>query len=94
MSSKIDNIMKDLSFHSMEGSMAVKKLCGLIGQAGVGDDPFRHGQHEHGCYGDLIAFLEDNPGAVEALVGFIKENFDEEEAESDEEEEPAFLGDE
>ena len=47
------------------------RLCRLLGY----EDNQYFGQFDGACYGDLILFLVDNPGAVEAVVSFMEENF-------------------
>jgi len=63
-----------------EGSNGVKDLCGLALHLGS-RDPFRQLQNDDGsCVGDLMCFLEDNPGCIGAIYDWISENY---EAESD-----------
>ena len=81
---KIDNILKEEKINHWEGSRGVQNLCVLVNRLGYKDRQY-FGQFGKGCYGDLINFLEDNPGAVEAVTEFIREHFDEEEDEDDEE---------
>lgn len=55
---------------SNEGSRGVKNLCQIVNAMGY-KDPMHFGQFEKASYGDLIAFLEDNPGAIEAIKEWI-----------------------
>lgn len=84
--SKIDRILNKMECYSFEGESGVKKLCGVLEEATDTTDPMRFGQHEHGSYGVLINFLENNPGACEALMDFVRDNYDEDEEEESEEE--------
>jgi hypothetical protein len=59
--------------NTTEGETGVKNLCRLTNAIGY-KDPQYFGQFAHdGSYGDLIEFLEDNPGAVEAIIDWIGE---------------------
>lgn len=90
MGSKIGRIKRELKLHNLEGSTAIKKLCRLIEDVVGTEDPLRFGQHEHGSYGVLIHFLEENSGAAEALINFLEENYDQDEPE-EEEKEPSLI---
>ena len=54
-----------------EGSEGVKNLCQICQSLGY-EDKMYFGQLSNGCcIGDLIEFLEDNPGAIGAIVEWI-----------------------
>lgn len=53
-----------------EGGEGVRNLCRLVKALGY-SDPMYFGQFEGACYGDLIEFLEDNSGCVEAIKEWI-----------------------
>jgi hypothetical protein len=56
---------------STEGRKGVINLCRLVNVLGY-NDPLYFGQMApDASIGDLICFLEDNPGAIEALINFI-----------------------
>lgn len=56
-----------------EGSTGVKNLCLLLNAMGY-KDTMHFGQfHHNGSYGDLINFLEDNSGCIEAIKEWIAE---------------------
>lgn len=59
--------------HRTEGTKGVENLCRLVNAMGYVDR--RHiGQFAHnGSYGDLIEFLSDNSGCVEAIRRWIEE---------------------
>lgn len=62
------------------GVRNLAKLCRVIGYK----DSMHFGQFDSdGSYGDLINFLEDNPGAVEAVKDFITEHFEDEDEDED-----------
>lgn len=65
----------------LEGTTGVKNLCRLVHALGY-QDRMRFGQFEKGCYGDLIEFLKDNPGAIKAIIGWIEDQNEEEWKES------------
>ncbi len=78
----IDNFVKNnnqLEFRPSgyfrgEGESGVKNLARLC--RGLGYSDFMNfGQFEGACYGDLINFLEDNPGAVDAICEWIEDNY-------------------
>jgi hypothetical protein len=64
--------------HSFEGRRGVEHLCKIAGALGY-KDPTYYGQLANGAsVGDLLAFLEDNSGAITALLEWIQSrNFSE-----------------
>lgn len=69
----LDDHIQEERLWLTEGTPGVKNLCKLV--RALGYKNFQNfGQFEGACYGDLIDFLEDNSGAVEAIVEWIKEN--------------------
>jgi hypothetical protein len=59
--------------HHFEGSRGVQNLCKLTGAIGYRDRMNRMGYYGDAPLGNLIDFLEDNPGAMEAIVNWIGE---------------------
>lgn len=58
--------------YNNEGSRGVSNLCKIVRAIGY-KDPMRNGElSQGGCLGDLMCFLEDNPGAIEAIITFIE----------------------
>lgn len=53
-----------------EGRPGVENLCKLANALGYKDRQ-HFGQFQGGCIGDLIEFLEDNSGAIEAIKEWI-----------------------
>lgn len=69
----LDNFIKQEKLHRIEGKQGVQNLARICQGLGY-KDPTYFGQfHPQGSYGDLIDFLEDNSGAVEAVLAWIKE---------------------
>lgn len=67
-------LIREKKLQTFEGSTGVKNLCKLVRALGY-KDPMYFGQFDsNASYGDLIEFLEDNPGACEAIVEFIEEH--------------------
>ena len=67
------NIEEHISNYRTEGETGVKNLCKMARLLGYKDNT-HFGRFQGGCYGDLINFLEDNPGAVNAIFEFVLEN--------------------
>lgn len=88
----IEEYRDEKKMHCMEGSRGVENLCKLVRAIGYRDSMYRM-QFRDGCIGDLIEFLEDNPGAIESIVTWIgdhdiqewKENLESELPEREEE---------
>ena len=66
----------------MEGESGVKKLAVFAGALGYSD--FQHygqfylmvdGRRVDGCYGNIFAMLEDNPGMINAMIDWIKDEW-------------------
>jgi len=68
---------KPAAYFRSDGEQGVKNLARLCAALGY-SDPMLFGQFDGACYGDLINFLEDNQGAVDAMVEWIEENYSEE----------------
>jgi hypothetical protein len=84
MNELLDDYLSQKSMHRTEGMAGVKNLCRIVRALGYKDDMYRM-QLDVGCaLGDLLEFLQDNPGAIEALIDWIgnqevtewKENLD------------------
>jgi hypothetical protein len=74
----IEEFHKEHKTHRMEGETGVHNLCRLVHALGYVDR--RHfGQfHQNGSIGDLIEFLSDNSGCIEAIQEWIADNMGEE----------------
>jgi len=53
-----------------EGRRGIENLARIVNTLGY-QDPQRYGQFRGASLGDIFTFLEDNPGAIEALVEWI-----------------------
>ena len=68
---KIEALMDQEQMHTFEGRRGVANLCKLVRALGY-KDPNYGGQLESGAYlNDLLLFLEDNSGAIEAIVEWV-----------------------
>lgn len=90
MAFKIQKLVKENDLHRLEGSKGVSNLCKLVSLLGY-KDPLWNGQLSEGGYlGDLMCFLEDNSGAIKAIITWAEENedcFDVDESEEEDVEE-------
>jgi len=69
----LDAYMDKNKLYRNEGRQGVENLCQLTRALGY-KDPQYWGQLSSKAYmGDLLMFLEDNPGAVEALHTWIRD---------------------
>lgn len=64
--------MDQEKFNRLEGRAGVENLCKIARVLGYKDTQY-FGQFLGGCIGDLIEFLEDNPGALQAIATWIEE---------------------
>lgn len=91
----LNNYIDQENLHRNEGSTGVKNLCRVLNAMGYQDKQYFGQFHQRGSFGDLICFLEDNPGAIEAIYSWIgemdnsewQENLEEQTDESEDEEE-------
>lgn len=59
--------------YRLEGRKGVENIAKLVEDLGY-KDPMHFGQLNNGaCIGSLINFFEDNPGALEAVFDWIRE---------------------
>jgi hypothetical protein len=73
MQSLVQQFLDQNKIHSLEGRRGVEGLAKLVNALGYSDSINRYGQMQGGaCLGDIFVFLEDNSGAVEALVEWIQ----------------------
>lgn len=72
-----------------EGNRGFQDLCRLAEELHYGGYGFpQQLQNNNGTFvSSLINFLEDNPGAIQAIYDWIDENYDEELSEEEEEDE-------
>lgn len=62
----VDEVLDTKNLHQIEGPRGVKNLNTFVGLLGYSDPAGSSGEH-----GQLIRFLEDNPGAIEALHNWV-----------------------
>lgn len=67
----MDEFAEVTDTNSNEGSTGVKNLCRLVRALGYKDETYFGQFHPNASYGDLINFLEDNSGCVEAIKEWI-----------------------
>lgn len=73
MQRHIEAYMDQEKMYRTEGRKGVENLCKLVSAIGY-KDPQYYGQLSNGAsLGDLVNFLEDNPGAIEAIINWIGE---------------------
>lgn len=70
LSEWVDTYIEQEQLYRTEGRKGVENLCRLVGALGY-RDPMYFGQFEGGSLGTLINFLEDNPGAITAIIEWI-----------------------
>ena len=56
---------------SVEGRKGVVNLCRLVNVLGYADPMYFGQMAPDASIGDLVCFLEDNPGAIETIINFI-----------------------
>ncbi len=79
--------IKDIDNLPTEGNRGLLSLCKIAEELGY-VDPFRQLINNDGtCIGDLMVFFGDNPGAVVAVMEWVKETFQNQLEKEDEEEE-------
>jgi hypothetical protein len=68
----LDKFMTQENLYRTEGRRGVENLCTLVHALGY-KDPYYWGQmSSRACLGDLVLFLEDNPGCMEAIHDWIR----------------------
>ena len=73
----VEKVLDQEDLYRNEGTVGVQNLAKFVGLLGY-SDPQYFGQFQGGSYGVLINFLEDNPGAIQALQEWIGENYKDE----------------
>ena len=69
----MDAYLEQREYYNFEGRRGVERLCQLAGDLGY-RDPHHYGQFTStACIGNLIMFLEDNPGAIDSIVEWVRE---------------------
>lgn len=69
----IDKFMDQNQIHRFEGRTGVTNLCRIIRALGYRDPNYFGQLSSDASIGDLICFLEDNPGAIEAIIEWVSD---------------------
>jgi hypothetical protein len=69
----IDAYQAQENLHRTEGRRGVEQLCQLTRALGYRDSQYFGQLTSKASLGDLVMFLEDNPGAIEALHEWIRD---------------------
>lgn len=56
-----------------EGQRGLRDLCVMSSMLGYHDDAYQLQIDAEACVGDLMMFLEDNPGAIRAIYEWVSE---------------------
>lgn len=67
----MDKYTEQEKMYRWEGRQGVENLCKLVHAIGYVDPMYMGQLAPDASIGDLIVFLEDNPGAVEAITEWI-----------------------
>lgn len=78
----LDDFMEENRMYSFEGRKGLEHLCHLVSALGYKDPNYQLQLSSKASVGDLINFLEDNPGLFEVILEFIKNNDSQEWAEN------------
>lgn len=69
----LDKFMTQENLYRTEGRRGVENLCTLVRALGYKDPQYWGQMTSKACVGDLIMFLEDNPGCMEAIHTWIRD---------------------
>ena len=67
---------KEFEKLSSEGNRGFMDLCRLARGLGYKDELRQMINSDGSCCGDLHCFLQDNPGAIQAIYNWIDENYE------------------
>jgi len=68
----VDGYLDQNNINCIEGRRGVESLCQLTRALGY-QDPYYMGQlSPKAAIGDLVMFLEDNPGAIESIIEWVR----------------------
>jgi hypothetical protein len=68
---------KEIEGLRVEGERGFMNLCKLARALGYKDEFHQLMNSDGSCVGDLIRFLEDNPGAIDAIKEWVLREYDE-----------------
>lgn len=70
----LDAFIDQEKLYNFEGQRGVSNLCKVVRALGYKDYMQTGQMSQGGVLGDLCEFLGDNPGCIEAIVNWIREN--------------------
>jgi hypothetical protein len=73
MDDLLEKFLDQENLHRTEGRKGVENLCKLVNTLGYKDRMYFGQLSNSCCIGDLIDFLEDNSGCIEAIYNWIGE---------------------
>ena len=73
LADKIEQFQTENNIFHFEGERGVESLCQIVRVIGYKDPMHRIQLSSKASLGDLMEFLSDNPGAIEAVVNWIGE---------------------
>jgi hypothetical protein len=68
-----DAYMDQEKLYRTEGRKGLENLCQVARAVGYKDPHYQMQLSSKAAVGDLILFLEDNPGAIEAVFNWVRE---------------------
>jgi hypothetical protein len=72
----LDSVIDKHKLHRYEGEEGVRNFCRIVRMLGYTDSQ-HFGQFDQlDSYGTLITFLEDNSGALEAMMEWLRDRLD------------------
>lgn len=71
--SKLETFIDQHNLHRTEGRQGLINLCTIVRTIGYKDPQYMSQLTSNASIGDLVEFIEDNPGAIEAIVTWIGE---------------------
>lgn len=70
----LDKVLSHNNLTRTEGTTGVRNLALVTRMLGYKDTGYMGQFSPNGSYGDIVEFLEDNPGAISALYEWIEDN--------------------
>lgn len=67
----LETYMEQNKLYCLEGRRGVEALCQIAGALGYKDPQYFGQLTSKATIGDLICFLEDNPGAIQVVIDWI-----------------------
>ena len=73
MHTVLDAYLDQKQYYHFDGRRGVERLCQLTGDLGYRDPQYFGQLTSTACIGNLVLFLEDNPGAIEAIMDWVRD---------------------